>query len=99
MAALTDISTLITSDPNLHSGRPIITGTGTSVRRIASLYNQGNNAEEIARRLNHLSITQIYAALTYYHANRDEIDEDIAAEKTAYEQLAKQHNQQASSPK
>lgn len=99
MAALTDISTLITTDPNRPSGRPIITGTGTSVRRIAGLYNQGNNAEEIARRLNHLTITQIYAALTYYHANRDEIDEDIAAEKTAYKQLAKQHNQQASSPK
>jgi uncharacterized protein (DUF433 family) len=99
LATLNDISTLITTDPNLHSGRPIITGTGTSVRRIAGLYNQGNNAEEIARRLNHLTITQIYAALTYYHANRDEIDEDIAAEKTAYEQLAKQHHQQASFPK
>jgi uncharacterized protein (DUF433 family) len=99
LANLTDISTLITTDPNLHNGRPIITGTGTSVRRIAGLYNQGNNAEEIARRLNHLTITQIYAALTYYHANRDEIDEDIAAEKTAYEQLAKQHYHQASSLK
>jgi uncharacterized protein (DUF433 family) len=99
MATLTDISTLITTDPSLHSGRPIIAGTGTSVRRIAGLYNQGNNAEEIARRLSHLTITQIYAALTYYHANRDEIDEDIAAEQIAYEQLAKQHYQQAESPK
>ncbi|WP_229415424.1 MULTISPECIES: hypothetical protein [Moorena] len=48
---------------------------------------------EIARRLNHLTITQVYAALTYYHANRQEIDEDIAAEQTAYEELAKQHYQ------
>jgi len=95
LATITDISTLITTDPNRHSGRAIITGTGTSVRRIASLYNQGNNAEEIARRLNHLTITQIYAALTYYHANRDEIDEDIAAEQIAYQELAKQHYQQA----
>ena len=95
MATITDISTLITTDPNLRGGRPIITGTGTSVRRIAGLYNQGNNAEEIARRLNHLTITQIYAALTYYHANRDEIDADIAAENTAYQELAKQHYQQA----
>lgn len=94
MSPITDISTLIVTDPNLHSGRPIITGTGTSVRRIAGLYNQGNNAEEIARRLNHLTITQIYAALTYYHANRQEIDEDIAAEQNAYEELAKQHYQQ-----
>ncbi|NES44704.1 DUF433 domain-containing protein [Moorena sp. SIO2C4] len=81
----------ITTDPN--SNRPVIAGTRTSVRRIACLYNQGNNAEEIARRLNHLTITQIYAALTYYHANRQEIDQDIAAEQTAYEELAKQHYQ------
>lgn len=92
MATLTDIGKLITTDP--HSNRPVITGTRTSVRRVAGLYNQGNNAEEIARRLNHLTITQIYAALTYYHANRQEIDQDIAAEQTAYEELAKQHYQQ-----
>ncbi len=95
LATFTDISTLITTDPNLKEGRPVITGTQTSVRRIAGLYNQGNNAEEIARRLNHLTITQIYAALTYYHANREEIDNDIAAEQAAYEELAKQHYQQA----
>ncbi|NEO62500.1 MAG: DUF433 domain-containing protein [Moorea sp. SIO4G2] len=91
MATLTDIGKLISTDDN--SNRPVIAGTRTSVRRIAGLYNQGNNAEEIARRLNHLTITQIYAALTYYHANRQEIDEDIAAEQTAYEELAKQHYQ------
>ncbi|NEO37883.1 MAG: DUF433 domain-containing protein [Moorea sp. SIOASIH] len=91
MATLTDIGKLISTDAN--SNRPVIAGTRTSVRRIAGLYNQGNNAEEIARRLNHLTITQIYAALTYYHANRQEIDEDIAAEQTAYEELAKQHYQ------
>ncbi|NEO17658.1 MULTISPECIES: DUF433 domain-containing protein [unclassified Moorena] len=91
MATLTDIGKLITTDAN--SNRPVIAGTRTSVRRIAGLYNQGNNAEEIARRLNHLTITQIYAALTYYHANRQEIDQDIAAEQTAYEELAKQHYQ------
>ncbi len=92
MATLTDIGQLITTDP--HSNRPVIAGTRTSVRRIAGLFNQGNNAEEIARRLNHLTITQIYAALTYYHANRLEIDQDILAERNVYEELAKQHYQQ-----
>ncbi|MDJ0601724.1 MAG: DUF433 domain-containing protein [Crocosphaera sp.] len=92
MTTLTDIGQLITIDPN--NNRPIIAETRTSVRRIAGLYNQGNSAEEIARRLNHLTITQVYAALTYYHANREAIDEDILAEKTAYEELAKQHYQQ-----
>ena len=86
-----DIGKLITIDPQ--NNRPVISGTRTSVRRIAGLYNQGNNAEEISRRLNHLNIAQIYAALTYYHTNRLEIDQDIADEQAAYEELAKQHYQ------
>lgn len=92
MKTFINIGELITTDSL--NNRPVITGTRTSVRRIAGLYNQGHNAEDIARRLNHLTITQIYAALTYYHANREEIDKDIAAEQTAYEELAQQHYQQ-----
>jgi uncharacterized protein (DUF433 family) len=86
-----DIGTLIIRDPNLRGGRPIIAETGTSVRRIAVLYKQGNSAEEIARLMTHLSIAQVYAALTYYHANREEIDRDLAEEQEAYEQLAELH--------
>jgi uncharacterized protein (DUF433 family) len=96
LITFTDISTLITIDPN--SDRPVITGTRTSVRRIATLYNQGNNAEEIARRLDHLNMTQIYAALTYYHANREAIDQDIKTEQIAYEELAKQHYSKNQNP-
>ena len=81
VTASIDLSTLIITDPKLRSGRPIIAGTGTSVRRVAALYKQGNNAEEIARRLDRVTMTHIYAALTYYHANRKEIDEDLAAEE------------------
>ena len=86
-----DIGTLIICDRNLRGGRPIIAETGTSVRRIAVLYKQGNSAEEIARLMTHLSIAQVYAALTYYHANRLEIDTDLAEEQEAYEQLAELH--------
>jgi len=86
-----DIGTLIIRDRNLRGGRPIIAETGTTVRRIAVLYKQGNSAEEIARLMTHLSIAQVYAALTYYHANREEIDTDLAEEQKAYEQLAELH--------
>ena len=44
-----DIATLIIRDRNLRGGRPIIAETGTSVRRIAVLYKQGNSAQEISR--------------------------------------------------
>jgi hypothetical protein len=33
----------------------------------------------------------VYAALTYYHANREEIDADIANEEAEYERIEKEH--------
>jgi uncharacterized protein (DUF433 family) len=86
-----DIGTLIIRNLNLRGSRPIIAETGTSVRRIVVLYKQGNSAEEIGRVMTHLSIAEVYAALTYYHANREEIDTDLAEEQEAYEQLAELH--------
>ena len=80
MSTITDIGTLISRQPDIHGGCPIIAGTGVTVRRIAIWYKQSLSAEEIADRLGHLTLTQVYAALTYYHANREEIDADIAAE-------------------
>ena len=81
MSTITDIGTLISRNPDIHGGCPIIAGTGVTVRRIAIWYKQSLRAEEIADRIGHLTLAQVYAALTYYHANRDEIDADIAAEE------------------
>ncbi len=80
MSTITDIGTLISRQPDIHGGCPIIAGTGVTVRRIAIWYKQSLSAEEIAARIGHLTLTQVYAALTYYHANREEIDADLAAE-------------------
>lgn len=92
MPTLTDIGTLIIRDPHLRGDIPIIAGTATSVQRIAVLYKQGNSAEEIAADLDHLTLAQVYAALTYYHANRAEIEADLAAEQAEYERLAALHS-------
>jgi len=81
LSTITDIGTLISRNPDIHGSCPIIAGTGVTVRRIAIWYKQSLRAEEIADRIGHLTLTQVYAALTYYHANREEIDADIAAEE------------------
>ena len=47
----------------------------------------GLTPEEIAAKIEHLTLAQIHAALAYYHANRDEIDSDIAAEEAAIEKI------------
>jgi uncharacterized protein (DUF433 family) len=87
MPAVVDIGTLIERSPEIRKGRPCIAGTGVTVRRIAGWHNLGLTPEEIAGKIEHLSLAQIHAALAYYHANRDEIDSDIAAEETLAEKI------------
>ena len=94
MVTTTDIGTLI--DRGAEGGsRPVIAGTKTLVRRVVVLYKQGAGAEEIARRMSHLNLAQVYAALAYYHANRDEIEADLADEETEYDRLAALHSQKS----
>jgi hypothetical protein len=47
----------------------------------------GESAEEIARDRPHLSLAGVYAALAYYHANRGEIDAEIAADQAEEERI------------
>lgn len=69
-----DSGKLITRTPGLHGGCPHILGKGVTVRRIVTWYQRGLNAEEICDRIGHLTLAQVYAALTYYHANTQEIE-------------------------
>jgi uncharacterized protein (DUF433 family) len=87
MATSVDIGTLIERSPEIHKGRPCIAGTGVTVRRIVGWHNLGLTPEEIAAKIEHLTLTQIHAALAYYHANRDEMDRDIANEETVAEEI------------
>jgi uncharacterized protein (DUF433 family) len=85
-ATFTEIGALITRDPALRGGRPIIAGTGVCVRTIAIESSRGLSPAEIAADRPPLSLAQIYAALAFYHANKQEIDTDILAEEQAYEE-------------
>ena len=90
MPTPTDIGTLIIQTPNIRGGRPHVAGTGVTVRRIIGWYKLGLSPEEIASEIPHLSLAQIYAALAYYHANREQIEADIAAEEIEAERLERE---------
>ncbi len=92
MPTVVNIGTFIKRDPKIHQGCPIIAGTGVTVRRVVIWYKQGYSPEEIADEIHHLSLAQVYAALTYYHANKEEIEADIAAEETEADRLEALHN-------
>ena len=59
------------------------------VRTIAICHNMGETPEEIAASYEHLTLAQIHAAISYYYANRDEIDTDIADESALYDKLCR----------
>ena len=69
---------LIAHEPEMHHGRPIIAGTGVAVRTVVGHYQLGLSPEEIADEMA-LPLAGVYAAVTYYHLHRDEIEADIQA--------------------
>ncbi|MEG5032986.1 DUF433 domain-containing protein [Microcoleus sp. AT3-D2] len=79
MTTAVDIGTLIVSTPGTCGGLPRIAGTRMSVRSIAIDYKTGMTPEKIAEEFPHLTLAQIYAGLAYYHANKDEVEAEIAA--------------------
>lgn len=87
MVKAADIGSLIVLTPNVRSGRARICGTGVTVRRIVEWYKSGSSPEEIANEIGHLTLAQVFAALAYYHANREEIETDIAQENEMAERL------------
>src|SRR2546429_87209 len=93
----TDVGSLITRTPGIVGGRPHIAGTRTTVSSVALCYKQGDTPEEIAEKYASLTIAQVYAALTYYHTNKAEIEAEIEAdiltEKAKLGRLANEQQQ------
>ena len=53
--------------------RAYIAGTRVRVQDVHALSQQNRSPEEIAEALPHLNLTQVFAALAYFYAHRDEI--------------------------
>jgi uncharacterized protein (DUF433 family) len=60
-------------------GKPIILGTKFPVLAVVYyILKQGMTPEELVQEFRHLSLSQVYDALSYYYENKAEIDQDIA---------------------
>ena len=91
METTVDIGTFIVSSPDIRGGRPRIAGTGVTVQRIVGWYKLGLAPEDIPDEIGHLSLAQVYAALAYYHANKDEIETAMDAEAQEAAVLETEH--------
>ena len=67
----------IVTDDDILGGEPVIDGTRTPVRAIVELWRQGNAPEDIPTHLPHVSLAQVFAALSYYSDHQDEINRHI----------------------
>jgi uncharacterized protein (DUF433 family) len=59
-------------------GEPVVKGTRTPVRAIVEWWKFGASPEEIMENLPHLTLSQIFDALSYYADHREEIEKYIA---------------------
>ena len=72
----------IVRTPGTCSGKPRIAGRRITVQHIAVWHERlGRDVEEIAAEYD-LALSDVYAALAYYHDHREEIDQSISADQT-----------------
>lgn len=68
----------IATDDRILGGEPIVKGTRTPVRAIVEIWRVGVRPEEIPAGMPHITIAQVFDALSYYHDHQAEIDAYIA---------------------
>lgn len=71
------LSRYVIRNSQILSEEPIIAGTRTSVRSIVNLWRLGIMPEEIVNHLPHLTLAQIFDALSFYLDHQTEINEYI----------------------
>lgn len=64
----------IVKDDHILGGEAIIKGTRTPVRAIVEIWRLGAAPEEIPTRLPHLTLAQVFDALSYYSDHQNEIN-------------------------
>ncbi len=64
----------IVSDDKILGGEPIIVGTRTPVRAVVETWRLGVAPEVIPQSLPHLTLAQVFDALSYYSDHQDEIN-------------------------
>jgi uncharacterized protein (DUF433 family) len=68
----------IVSQADLCGGSPVIQGTKFPVRSVVNyVLRQGVSPEELVKEFTHLTLAQVYDALSFYYDNKELIDKDI----------------------
>ena len=82
---------LITRKPDVRGGRPCIIGTGLKVSDIVMAMRYHERTPDQIADGYQISLAEVYAALSYYHAHKSEIDEDIDDQIKTARKLRDEH--------
>ncbi len=74
----------IVSVPDILGGEPTIEGTRVSVRAVAEKWRLGMTPEQISIAIPHLTLAQVFDALSYFSDNQVEIMGYIETNKAAW---------------
>jgi uncharacterized protein (DUF433 family) len=86
----TTVYSHISKDPKVRGGKPCIEGTRVAVEDIVFYFHRGYSAARIQEEFPQLNLAQVYAALSYYHHRKDEIDASMKAKEGTTEKLQRQ---------
>ena len=77
----------VVTDERILGGEPIVKGTRTPVRAVVELWRQGVAPEEIVEHLPHLTLAQVFDALSYYSDHTDQINAHVERNRVPAELL------------
>lgn len=64
-------------------GSPVIAGTKFPVRSVVFyILKQGMTPEELVKEFLHLTLPQVYDALSYYYENKGKIDKELSMQES-----------------
>ena len=76
----------IVSTPETCGGKPRIAGSRIRVKDVVIWHvHQAMSPAEIVSKWPHLTLASVYAALAYYHDQREELNAEIMADQAWYE--------------
>jgi uncharacterized protein (DUF433 family) len=87
MADAPTIASHIEITPGTCAGKPRIAGHCIRVQDIVLWTEEGQSADEIVAEFPQLTLSDVYAALAFYHDHREQIDRDIREDEEFFNRL------------
>ena len=82
-----DIGTLITCTPGVYGGEPCLAGLRFPVSMVAAYLNGDRGPDALFEDFTFLDEVRVYAAVTYYHANKEHFDRQLESDREFVENL------------